>query len=1168
MAGTPLCGGPTFTHNSGRRRPFPFQMHSDYALLINKLDAFIRRFYKDQLIRGVLYSVGLLVAFFLLVSLGEAFGRFGSGARTVLFWAYLTATAVVLGRLIVLPLVKLFRLGPVISHTAAAHIIGTHFTEVKDKLLNTLQLRDQAEQDPTRRELIEASIAQRSRELKPVPFSNAIDLRRNTRYLRFALPPLAVLVVLLFAAPSLITGPAERLLAHGEEFAPEAPFLFLILNDTLQVPEDQDFELLVELEGKAVPQQAEVVVDGQRIPLVKQDAVRFTHRFRNVQEPITFHLEAEGFSSKVLTLVTVPDPLVLDLAMKLEYPAYLGLQNEVRGNTGDAQVPAGTRITWTANTRSADLLELAFDDTTYVLRPTGGSPTSGGGRGEVFTASRRLLQSRTYSMVPTNGDRKAASPLQYRIEVVPDLYPTIAVEQKADSTAPKRLYFRGDLGDDHGFKRLLFNYRFTEGGDSTAEDLRSQTIELGIDPKNTRQEFFHFWDVNTLTIGPGDKLEYWFEVWDNDGVNGSKSARSSTQVFEAPSLDELAEKQDQQGAEIKKDLQQGIKEAQDLQRELDKLRREMMDKKELSWQDQQKLQSVLDRQKQLQQRIENTTQKLEQQRTEQQQYRQMDERLLEKQKQVQDLFENVLNEEMKDLYKQVQEMLEKLDKEKLQEQMKDMKMDQEDIEKELDRALEQFKQMEVEQKAEDITKQLEKLAEEQKKLSEETKAGDTPKEELQQKQEELNKAFEDVRKELDELEKKNEELETPMELPRTEQQEQDIQQEQQKSSDELQKNQKQKAGDSQKKAGEQMEQMAFQMKSAMEQSEQEQAEEDMDAMRQLLENIVHLSIEQEATMVDVQRTSTRDPHIVDLGRTQKKLRDDARVIEDSLFALSKRVPQLQSIVNREMNAVNDNMDEAMERINNSRANEREKPMATDMQQRAMTSLNNLALLLDEALQQMQQQQQSSGKPGSGSCNKPGGSGAGKGNKASMAKMKAQQQALQKQLEEMKKGMEKGGKQQGPKPGEKNPGGIGPGMSQQLAQMAAQQAAIRKEMQRMAQELNKDGSGSGNGLNKLAEEMERTEKDIVNKRIDQETIRRQQDIMVRMLEAEKAERERELDQKRQSSEGRDAPHTDPARFFDYQRTKQRESEMLRTVPPGLKPYYKDRVNEYFDTFDRP
>ena len=105
----------------------------------------------------------------------------------------------------------------------------------------------------------------------------------------------------------------------------------------------------------------------------------------------------------------------------------------------------------------------------------------------------------------------------------------------------------------------------------------------------------------------------------------------------------------------------------------------------------------------------------------------------------------------------------------------------------------------------------------------------------------------------------------------------------------------------------------------------------------------------------------------------------------------------------------------------------------------------------------------------------------------------------------------------------------PGMSQQLANMAAQQAAIRKEMQRMAQELNKDGSGAGNGLNKLAEEMEKNEKDIVNKNITPETMRRQQDIMTRLLEHEKAERERELDQKRTQQRGarHAAPPTLPA-----------------------------------------
>jgi len=364
-----------------------------------------------------------------------------------------------------------------------------------------------------------------------------------------------------------------------------------------------------------------------------------------------------------------------------------------------------------------------------------------------------------------------------------------------------------------------------------------------------------------------------------------------------------------------------------------------------------------------------------------------------------------------------------------------------------------------------------------------------------------------------------------------------------------------------------MEQLAFQMRSSMQGGQQEQQEEDMDALRQLLENIVELSFDQERVMKGITATELRDPRFLELGREQRELRGNAKVIEDSLFALSKRVPQIQGTVNREMNAVNSHMDQALEHLGEARATERHKPMATEDQQKAMTALNNLALLLDEALQQMQQQMQSQ-MQGNGQCNKPGGTGSGQGKKPSMAKMKAQQEALQKQLEGLRKALEEG-KKPGQKPGQQNPGGMGmPGMSQQLANLAAQQAAIRKEMQRMAQELNKDGSGNGNGLNKLAEQMERQEKDIVNKNITQETLSRQQDIMVRLLEAEKAERERELDEKRQSNEGRDMPHADPARFFEHQRSRQREAELLRTVPPGLKPYYKDRVNEYFDTFDRP
>ena len=44
------------------------------------------------------------------------------------------------------------------------------------------------------------------------------------------------------------------------------------------------------------------------------------------------------------------------------------------------------------------------------------------------------------------------------------------------------------------------------------------------------------------------------------------------------------------------------------------------------------------------------------------------------------------------------------------------------------------------------------------------------------------------------------------------------------------------------------------------------------------------------------------------GQTQRKLKDDAVVIKDSLLALSKRVIQIQSVVNKEINSINANME--------------------------------------------------------------------------------------------------------------------------------------------------------------------------------------------------------------------------------------------------------------------
>ena len=235
------------------------------------------------------------------------------------------------------------------------------------------------------------------------------------------------------------------------------------------------------------------------------------------------------------------------------------------------------------------------------------------------------------------------------------------------------------------------------------------------------------------------------------------------------------------------------------------------------------------------------------------------------------------------------------------------------------------------------------------------------------------------------------------------------------------------------------------------------------------------------------------------------------------------------------------------------------------QQYVMTSYNNLALLLNEALESLQNQMKNS-KPGSGSCNKPGGKG--KPNPGAGMGTKDMKQMLKDQLESLEKGQGKGKKPgdkgEGSKPGKDGQGGMGEGMSSQgLAKMAAEQGAIRQKLEQMRNELNKDGKGTGNQLNPLINELEKQEQDLINRRINREMINRQKEILTRLLDSEKALMERGFEEKRESSSGKNLEKGNLIRFDEYNKDKLRQIELLKSVDPGLKKYYKDKTNDYYN-----
>jgi hypothetical protein len=118
---------------------------SNYELLLQKLDEFIRKYYKNQLIRGAIYAFTAVLAFYLAVALLESYAWFSTTMRTVLFYTLVAVTAFILYKWIFIPLSHLYRIGKIISHAEAARIIGAHFSNISDKLLNTLQLKQQAD---------------------------------------------------------------------------------------------------------------------------------------------------------------------------------------------------------------------------------------------------------------------------------------------------------------------------------------------------------------------------------------------------------------------------------------------------------------------------------------------------------------------------------------------------------------------------------------------------------------------------------------------------------------------------------------------------------------------------------------------------------------------------------------------------------------------------------------------------------------------------------------------------------------------------------------------------------------------------------------------------------------------------------------------------------------
>lgn len=1102
----------------------------NYALLIEKLDAFIRKYYINQLLRGALYTVGAVLGLFILLNVLEYYFYFGTSVRTAMFWGFTALSGAALYYWVALPLLHYFRLGKVINHEQAAQIIGNHFTDVKDKLLNILQLKQQAN-NAIYTELINASINQKSEEIKLTPFQAAIDLRANRKYLRYALPPVLLLLFLLLGAPNILRDGTKRLWNSATKYEKPAPFRFLLQTDSLRVVQFGDYDLQVEVDGQALPSEMFIDLGKVQYRLSKEAPNRFAYRFTNVQNNTEFKLFAGGVESEDFTLEVLKKPSILSFNVKLRFPEYLGRAAEDMQNVGDLVVPQGTGINWTFNAQHTDFIGLQF-----------GAESAGNAKRldeDQFAFNRRAMQDEIYKVFLSNGNLRNADSVAYTINIIPDLAPQIEVEEFQDSSNLRTRFFAGAAGDDYGLLKLTFNYQIKK---SKGGQMPLVTAKLN-KPEGKQIQYNHTWDLRNIELEPGDEISYYFEIFDNDGVNGSKSARTNVMQWRMPTLEEARDQQNENSEQIKSELEKALRESKKIKEDMKRLREKVLQQKELDWQSRKELERLLDRQKELQEQLEQAKQDFQENTQQQQEFQQQNEEIQEKQEQLEKLFEEALSDEMKQLMEDIQKLLQEMNKDQMLDQMEKMQMSNEDLNKELDRLQELYKQLEVENLLEQQMDRLNELAKEQEQLAKESEQGNKSEEELNQKQEELNKKMEEVQKKQEELLQKNEELKRKQDIEENKEEMQDIQKDMEDAQDQLDQGQKKGAAKKQKSASDKMKDLSNKMKQKKQAGQMEQMEEDIAMLRQLLENLVGLSFAQEQNMADIQKTSTTTPKYVQLTQQQFKIKDDFRIVEDSLQALASRNFQIQGLINDKVSEIKRSVKSALEELE-----ERRTATANQHQQQSMKSLNDLALLLAETMKQMQEQMANS-MPGSQACQKPGQGKGQKSGKEPGDKISKGQGELGDQLEQLKQRLQqqKDGKGQ-------------QGMSKEFAQMAAKQAALRNALREMQKEKQQQGKGS-KLLDEIMQEMDKTETELVNKRLSNEMIRRQKDIMNRLLEFEKAEREQEQDEQRQAQSAQQQPAKLPPAMEEYLKKRRAEVDLYRTVSPALKPYYKNLVEEY-------
>ncbi|WP_298246898.1 hypothetical protein [uncultured Christiangramia sp.] len=1065
-------------------------MTSNFDRILSRLDAFVRKYYFSQILKGMMLFAGIGLLYFLLTASLEHLFWFSESVRAFLFWLFISIEIILFIYFIGFPLLKLFKLRKGINKEQASEIIGTHFQEIGDRLLNLLQLDRTSE----RSELLIASIDQKAESLKIFNFSEAIELKKNLKFLPVVILPVLIILALWISNNShVFTDGFDRISNYDQVYEQPAPFQFIILNDKLETFQNSDFELVVQIEGDQIPEELHLITDDYKRILTTEGHGRFVYKFENVDNSLNFRLIGAGISSRTYKLKVLALPLITNMDVEVNYPNYLNLDDQVFKGIGSFQVPEGSKLSWNFSTVATDFVQFESNDSVRNL------PVSQ----QQAEIEQQIFRDFNYSVSSSNANKTDHEKLDFLIEVVRDLNPEISLQHTKDSLDSQNTYIKGRVEDDHGLSSLQLVYY-------PQDSIQKKRIQK-LDVSSALVDEFYYSFPNELDLEPGISYSYYFEVFDNDGVNGAKSCRSEIlnfrKITQTEKEDQNLEKQQNSIETFSEELEEFRKDAN----ELEELQRINKENRNLNYNEKQRLDQFLERQK-IQNKLMQKHSKELQQSIEEQSNEQPSSSKEDLQKRL-DENENSLKEN-EELLKELQEYTHKIEVENLGEKLEDLAKKNKNNERNLEQLLELTKRYYIEEKRRKIARDLNRLADEQEKISNESKS-------TSEEQKNLNNEFDRIQQQMDALSKDNQQLKKPKSLARYEAIEKEISEDQKKASEKLQ--QQKNASQEQKNAAKKMRRLSAKMQQSGMQADMQKLEADAKVLREILNNLVKFSLIQEELLEDFKSIKQTSPAYANKLNEQSELRENFEHIDDSIYSLALQNPMFSSKITSKLTDIDFDIEKSLERLAEIQIGQ-----GTASQQYVVTGANDLAVMLSDILDSMQDMMSS---PQSGS---------GDGQEFQLQQIIDEQKELQQDMQQNMDIPEKSGK-----PDQQNSG--------EIFEIYKRQQNIRRKLNEI---MDNDSS------NALEKKMQQIEEDLLEKGLDGKTLERMKQLDYELMKMKSAAQKQGFDNKRKANmntliyENRLQNQINTAKEYFH------STEILNRQVLPLQQIYRSKVKEYF------